>query len=239
MTAHALCAALCVATFALAGGVRADVTLSSSTPDIAAELEAGFDTTATVPAEPTIGLRLGALMGVETASLSGVSGERVRLIAAPFSGAPIGSDTRILSAVELDGLPRPRGNAQWRCMAEAIYFEARGESIEGQYAVAEVILNRVDSANYPDSVCGVVNQGTGRRYACQFTYTCDGLPDVVTDQRAWHRAGHIASIMLEGAPRSLTAGATHYHADYVHPHWARVYPQTARYGSHIFYRQQY
>lgn len=239
MTAHVVCAALCVATLALAGAARADVTRSSSTPDITAELDAGFDTAAPAPAETAIGLRLGALMGIETASLSGVSGDRVRLIAAPFGGAPIGSDPRILSAARLDALPRPRGNAQWRCMAEAIYFEARGESIEGQYAVAEVILNRVDSANYPDSVCGVVNQGTGRRYACQFTYTCDGLPDVVTDQRAWHRAGHIASTMLDGAPRSLTAGATHYHAHYVNPHWARVYPQTARYGSHIFYRQQY
>jgi hypothetical protein len=239
MTAHVLCAALCVATVALAGGARADVTLSSSTPGIGAEIDAGFDSGAPATVDTAIGARLGALMGVETASLSGVSGERVRLIAAPFNGAHDGADHRILSASGLDALPRPRGNAQWRCMTEAIYFEARGESIEGQYAVAEVILNRVDSPNYPDSVCGVVHQGTGRRYACQFTYTCDGFPEVVTDQRAWHRAGQIASIMLEDAPRSLTAGATHYHADYVNPHWARVYPRTARYGTHVFYRQQY
>ena len=100
-------------------------------------------------------------------------------------------------------------------------------------------MNRVDHANYPDTVCEVVNQGTGRRYACQFTYTCDGIPEVVTDQRAWNRAGQIARIMMDGAPRNLTAGATHYHADYVNPRWASVYPRTARYGTHIFYRQQY
>jgi hypothetical protein len=223
MTARRICAALCVAA-SLATGAQADVSASTSTPDVGA----------------VIGTRLGALMGVETASLSGLSGDRVRLIATPYTGPNgVGADRRILSAGGLDALPRPRGNAQWRCMTEAIYFEARGESIEGQYAVAEVILNRVDSPNYPDSVCGVVNQGTGRRYACQFTYTCDGIPEVVTDQRAWNRAGQIARIMLDDAPRSLTGGATHYHADWVNPRWARVYPRTARYGSHIFYRQQY
>jgi spore germination cell wall hydrolase CwlJ-like protein len=83
--------------------------------------------------------------------------------------------------------------------------------------VAEVILNRVDHANYPDSVCDVVNEGTGRRFACQFTYTCDGRPEEMTDERALHRLGHIARIMLDGAPRDLTGGATHYHADWVNP----------------------
>ena len=124
-------------------------------------------------------------------------------------------------------------------MTEALYFEARGETIVGQYAVAEVILNRVESASYPASICGVVHQGTGRRYACQFTYTCDGVPELISDQQAWHRAGQIAHIMMEDAPRSLTAGATHYHAARVNPRWARVYPRTSQIGAHIFYRQQY
>ncbi|MDG3042309.1 cell wall hydrolase [Roseicyclus marinus] len=233
-------AALCAAMLLLGAGARADVTASSSTPGIAIEIDSGFATGLDTEIDSEIGSRLGALMGIETASLSGLSGDRVRQIGAPFTGATrSGRDNRVMSVQRLDALPRPRGNAQWRCMTEAIYFEARGETIEGQYAVAEVILNRVDSANYPDSVCGVVNQGTGRRYACQFTYTCDGIPEIVTDQRAWNRAGNIARIMLDDAPRDLTAGATHYHAHYVSPHWARVYPRTARYGSHIFYRQQY
>ena len=112
-----------------------------------------------------------------------------------------------MSVAELDRMGRARGNAQWRCLTEALYFEARGETVEGQYAVAEVILNRVDNLNYPGSICEVVNQGTGRRYACQFTYTCDGIPEVVTDDRAWNRLGHIARIMMDGAPRDLTRGA--------------------------------
>jgi hypothetical protein len=222
MTARRLLVALCAAAMVVAGPLRADVTASSSTP------AAGSD----------IGLRLGALMGVETSSLAGLSGDRLRRIGAPFTGAQ-GGDPRVMSAAALDALPRARGNRQWRCLTEAIYFEARGESVEGQYAVAEVVLNRVENANYPGSICEVVNQGTGRRYACQFTYTCDGIPELVTDDRAWDRAGRIARIMMDGAPRDLTAGATHYHADWVNPSWARVYPRTARYGSHIFYRQQY
>ncbi|NKX43890.1 cell wall hydrolase [Roseicyclus persicicus] len=223
MTARRFLVALCAAALTLAAPVRADVTASSSTPGASSD----------------IGLRLGALMGVETSSLAGLSGDRLRRIGAPFTGRGGGSDPRVMSASALDAMPRPRGNRQWRCLTEAIYFEARGESIEGQYAVAEVVLNRVDNANYPGSICEVVNQGTGRRYACQFTYTCDGIPEVVTDDRAWNRAGQIARIMMEGAPRDLTAGATHYHADWVSPSWARVYPRTARHGSHLFYRQQY
>jgi hypothetical protein len=197
--------------------------------------------TATAPVAE-IGSRLGALMGLETRSLAALSQDRVRRLGGPFTGRSRdggGADPRVYDMSVLDARPRPRGNRQWRCMTEALYFEARGETPEGQYAVAEVILNRVDNPNYPASVCEVVNQGTGRRYACQFTYTCDGLPERVTDSRAWHRLGHIARIMMDGAPRDLTRGATHYHADWVSPTWARVYPRTARYGAHIFYRQQY
>ncbi|MBF9047558.1 cell wall hydrolase [Rhodobacterales bacterium LSUCC0031] len=206
-----------------AAHVHAEVTLSTSSPASNGDL----------------GLRIGALMGVETNSLSALSGERLRRIGAAFVAPRRDGASHVMSARQLDAMPRVRGNRQWRCMTEAIYFEARGEEIPGQYAVAEVILNRVDHANYPNRICDVVNQGTGRRYACQFTYTCDGIPEVVTDQRAWDRAGKIARIMMDGAPRNLTAGATHYHADYVNPRWARVYPRTARYGTHIFYRRQY
>ncbi|WP_259546650.1 cell wall hydrolase [[Roseibacterium] beibuensis] len=182
--------------------------------------------------------RLGALMGIEQASLATLSETRLRRLGAPYTGGT-GDDVRIMDAAELDDLRRPRGNRQWQCLTEALYFEARGEPIVGQYAVAEVILNRVDSPNYPNTICDVVHQGTGRRFACQFTYTCDGQPEDMTERTAWHRAGHIARIMMDGAPRDLTGGATHYHADWVSPNWARVYPRTAEYGIHLFYRQQY
>ena len=132
--------------------------------------------------------------------------------------------------------PVAKGDAQWRCLAEALYFEARGESVKGQFAVAEVILNRVDSPNYPDSVCGVIKQGTGRKYACQFTYTCDGVKEVIANPKAFARVGKVAALMISGAPRELTKGATHYHTKAVRPKWSRKFPRTATIGVHHFYR---
>ena len=128
------------------------------------------------------------------------------------------------------------GGQEWRCLAEALYFEARGESVKGQFAVAEVILNRVDSPEFPDTVCGVIRQGTGRKYQCQFTYTCDGYKEVIAEPRAFERVGKVASLMVKGAPRGLTDGATHYHTKAVNPRWARIFPRTATIGVHHFYR---
>ncbi|MGR3504499.1 MAG: cell wall hydrolase [Paracoccaceae bacterium] len=137
----------------------------------------------------------------------------------------------------LDSLPRPKlTQDDMRCLSEALYFEARGESIRGQFAVAEVILNRVDSALYPDTVCGVIHQGTGRKYQCQFTYTCDGIPDVIREKQAYDVSVKVASVMVSGAPRALTEGATHYHTKAVNPNWARKFPRTATIGVHHFYR---
>lgn len=216
------CLALCAATGAIAQNVSAmDVTLSTS---------------ASANGLPGV---LDQLMGVEAASLSGLSASRLRQIGSAFVAGRARSDRRIMDVAELDALHAPSGSAQWQCLTEALYFEARGEPIEGQYAVAEVILNRVDAENYPDTLCGVVTQGTGRQFACQFTYTCDGRSDEMTDEAAMHRLGHIARIMINGAPRDLTAGATHYHADWVNPRWASVYPRTTAIGIHHFYRQQY
>jgi len=137
----------------------------------------------------------------------------------------------------LDTLPRPKlTEKDMRCLSEALYFEARGESVRGQFAVAEVILNRVDSALYPDTVCGVIHQGTGRKYQCQFTYTCDGIPDVIRENDAFEVSAKVASVMVNGAPRALTEGATHYHTKAVNPNWARKFPRTATIGVHHFYR---
>lgn len=133
-------------------------------------------------------------------------------------------------------LPEPTGEEEWQCLSEALYFEARGESVQGQFAVAEVILNRVSSSAFPDSVCGVVNQGTGRKYQCQFTYTCDGHAEDVHEPQAYTRVGKIARLMLDGAPRVLTDGATHYHTRAVSPSWAKSFSRTAQIGVHYFYR---
>ncbi|MGC1506609.1 MAG: cell wall hydrolase [Sulfitobacter sp.] len=136
----------------------------------------------------------------------------------------------------IDSQPKASGSTQWRCLAEALYFEARGETVKGQFAVAEVIMNRVKSARFPGSLCAVINQGTGKKYQCQFTYTCDGQAEVIREPRAFARVGKIARYMIDGKVPSLTEGATHYHTTAVNPRWARVYTRTAKIGVHLFYR---
>lgn len=135
----------------------------------------------------------------------------------------------------LDAQPVASGDEQWQCLTTALYFESRGETLRGQFAVAEVILNRVDSGRYPATVCGVVQQGGNG--GCQFSYTCDGQADRMRDDLAIERAGKIARIMMDGAPRALTAGATHFHTYAVRPNWSQRFPQTVAIGAHIFYRQ--
>lgn len=124
----------------------------------------------------------------------------------------------------------------WRCLTEALYFEARGEALSGQIAVAEVILNRVDSKRYPNSVCGVVKQGQKRRNGCQFSYNCDGRPNTIGNRKVYNKLGKIAWVMMQGKPRVLTGQALFYHSTAVKPRWSRKMVRTARIGEHIFYR---
>jgi spore germination cell wall hydrolase CwlJ-like protein len=136
----------------------------------------------------------------------------------------------------IDAQPKAMGSADWQCLSEALYFEARGETVKGQFAVAEVIMNRVKSKRFPGSLCGVINQGTGKKYGCQFTYTCDGHKEVIAEPRAYSRVGKVARAVIDGKAPKLTDGATHYHTTAVNPNWARVYTKTARIGDHLFYR---
>lgn len=124
-----------------------------------------------------------------------------------------------------------------RCLATGLYFEARGESYEGQMAVADVIMNRVASMDYPNTVCGVVFQGSHRRSGCQFSFTCDGASDRPRDLRAWRQAERLASIVtMRGARERLVAeNVLFYHADYVSPYWASNMVRVAKIGRHIFY----
>jgi spore germination cell wall hydrolase CwlJ-like protein len=131
--------------------------------------------------------------------------------------------------------PAPEGDAEWQCLTEALYFEARGESLDGQVAVAEVILNRVDSPLYPGTVCGVVKQRGGG--GCQFSYVCDGRTDRMREKDAADLAGRVARAMLDGAPRVLTKGATYFHTRSVRPSWAKRFARTATIGAHLFYRR--
>jgi spore germination cell wall hydrolase CwlJ-like protein len=132
--------------------------------------------------------------------------------------------------------PQNRPNFQWKCLAEALYFEARGEPVKGQFAVAEVILNRVDSPKFPNSICKVVNQGTGRRHACQFSYTCDGKLERVVNRAVYDQVVGIARVMINGGMRQLSGGATYYHTTSVQPPWARRFEHTATIGIHKFYK---
>lgn len=149
----------------------------------------------------------------------------------------------MLAAAQTDGLtedwlmsqPAPEGDAEWQCLTEALYFEARGESLDGQIAVAEVILNRVDSPLYPRTICGVVKQRGGG--GCQFSYTCDGRTTKMREAEAADLAGRIARAMLDGAPRLLTDGATHFHSRAVRPGWSKRFSHTTTIGAHAFYRQ--
>ena len=139
----------------------------------------------------------------------------------------------------LDRQPPAKGDAQWACLAEALYFEARGETVKGQFAVAEVIMNRVKSSRFPGTLCGVIKQGTGRKYQCQFTYTCDGYKDVIAEKQAYERVAKVARAVMDGMVSGLTGGATYYHTTAVRPRWSRTFKQTARIGVHIFYRPHY
>ncbi len=124
-----------------------------------------------------------------------------------------------------------------KCLAEAIYFESRGEPVRGQIAVAQVVLNRAFSGYYPITVCGVVYQNAHRYLACQFTFACDRHADVIRDQDAWQRAKRIAADMLDGKLWLPEVGkATHYHAYWVRPNWVREMTRMHKLGVHTFYR---
>jgi spore germination cell wall hydrolase CwlJ-like protein len=190
-------------------------------------------------------------VGISTAALSEgaldevVTAERVavkNLSRGPFSR--IADDPKPLTPVSytrrwLAKQPTAPGEADWTCLSQALYFEARGESVKGQFAVAEVIINRVKSSRFPDTVCGVIRQGTGRKYQCQFTYTCDGNSEKIREPGAYRNVGKVARAVLDGRAAPITNGATHYHTTAVRPRWSRVYSKTARYGVHIFYRHTY
>ena len=130
-----------------------------------------------------------------------------------------------------------------RCLATAVYFEARSEPEQGQRAVAAVILNRVKAPNYPSSICGVVYQGASRLNACQFSFACDGKSDLPRAGQAWEKALAVATLALTGEDgmadeeSRMAATATHYHADYVKPRWSKSLNRLAKIGHHIFYSQ--
>jgi len=152
-------------------------------------------------------------------------------------GQVTGAEQRPKSPAERLGLSDKTREKSEKCLADAIYFEARGEPVRGQMAVAQVVMNRVFSGYYPNSVCGVVYQNSNRHLACQFTFACDGIPDVVNEPEAWVRARQIARDTLDGKLWLNEIGkATHYHAYWVRPSWVHEMFKLNKIGVHTFYR---
>ncbi|MFZ5610224.1 MAG: cell wall hydrolase [Pseudomonadota bacterium] len=135
----------------------------------------------------------------------------------------------------LSALPSD-GTKEARCLAQAIYFEARSEDLEGQLAVAQVVLNRVADPRYPASVCSVVFQNEHLPFRCQFSFACDGRSDNPYNMQAWAIARSIAQIALSRQWRDLSGKATHYHAVYTEPYWVSQMERSATVGDHVFYR---
>lgn len=202
---------------ALAGGLRAEVTVSQSN----------------LP-EGVMQSGLVSVLVQERAGLDAVPDDHLSTMmisAAETEGTP----TARLTEAWLARQPDPETEAQLACLAGALYHEARGEGVAGQQAVAEVILNRVDDGAFPRTVCGVVNQRGGG--GCQFSFVCDGRPDTPQNAAAYQQSLKIARAMMGGAPRTLTDGATYFHTRSVRPGWSKRFVNTAQIGAHLFYRK--
>ena len=144
---------------------------------------------------------------------------------------------RARSPAERLGLDERSRAKSEKCLAEAVYFESRGEAVRGQIAVAQVVMNRVFSGKYPDTVCGVVYQNKYRHLACQFTFACDNNPDVIREPDMWERARKISKAMLDGQIWLPEVGkSTHYHAYWVRPSWVAEMKKMYKFGVHTFYR---
>jgi len=186
----------------------------------------GFDTDA-LPPQPFLHLdRPSANGGTTVAPKGDADGAKEDLVAR--SGP---------SPAERLGLEGKRRDRAQKCLAEAVYFESRGEPERGQIGVAQVVMNRVFSGYYPADICRAVYQNANRKLACQFTFACDNIKDVVTEPRLWEQAKRIASDVLDGNVWDVKVGrATHYHARSVRPYWIREMRKLDRIGEHTFYR---
>ena len=135
------------------------------------------------------------------------------------------------------------------CLALNTYHEAKNQSLVGQIATAQVVMNRVEDDRFPSTVCEVVKQGPTRpswedpekeypiKHRCQFSWYCDGKDDTPKNEKAWRKAQDVAFLVYYNKIQlDITEGATHYHATYVRPSWAKTKKRTTRIEKHIFYR---
>jgi spore germination cell wall hydrolase CwlJ-like protein len=207
----------------------------------------------TVPVTPTAVSAKIALAAVDPSVISAVAANTPALNAIDAAAAPPAMpaapfpatlSTQLAYAREdapvtqFPGYPVSKyDTAALNCLAQAVYFEARGESYRGQVAVAQVVMNRVAHPLYPKSICGVVFQDSTHRDGCQFSFACDGRPETINEPQPWKQAQEIAQKVASGElylPE--VANATHYHATYVYPDWAPQLKRVAKIGMHIFYK---
>lgn len=201
------------------GGRAAEAVLDGATPAVPRAVALSSTTPAPADATP-----------IEVAAAS-LAFPRTVPSPEPEQTVPGEARHRYADLIGPDALDREQ-----RCLAEAVYFEARSEPEEGQAAVAQVVLNRVKSGLYPTNVCGVVYQNRHRYMGCQFSFACEGKSLRITDDTSWQSASRIAKAVIEGRTYlSDVGGATHYHADYVKPGWSRRLKKMDVIGRHIFY----
>jgi spore germination cell wall hydrolase CwlJ-like protein len=166
-----------------------------------------------------------------------------------FRDVPPQDAVAINASVPVSDLPNPAARAfaftpgsvadkerAVRCLTQAIYYEAATEPLDGQRAVAQVVLNRLRHPAYPNTVCGVVFQGSERATGCQFTFTCDGALARAPMPSIWNRARAVAEAALAGYVFKPVGWATHYHTNWVVPYWSSSLVKAANIGTHIFYR---
>ncbi len=181
----------------------------------------------------------------------GVAGSSTLSIALIFRNLPqvatLGGGSIVVKTLPPARLADPRpsyvglmdmqnGEKEQRCLAEAVYFEARSEPQQGQAAVAQVVLNRLKSEYYPKSICDVVYQNKDRYLGCEFTFACEGKSLAINEPESWTVAVRLARQVYEGAIYNPEVGdSTHYHADYVRPYWAKALEKRDMIGRHIFY----
>lgn len=221
-----LATGLCVAfAFASTGALPADAHPREPPPALASLRSGPAPTPAAVPSDQD---------AAAVIRLQDLSPEAARLWNAsiPLSTAPNPAARPFRLATE-GQLDETRATD---CMTAAIYYEAGYESLDGQRAVAQVVLNRLRNPLFPKSVCGVVFQGAERATGCQFTFTCDGALKRRPAEDAWDRARKVAVAALDGYVMKKVGNATHYHADYVAPAWSPTLVKVAVVGQHIFYR---
>jgi len=172
--------------------------------------------------------------------------ETLKLLFGFLSGTTLGIITGLLVMFASMKAEASDANNEVYCLAQNIYFESGNQPMVGKIAVSHVVLNRVESSLYPDTICDVIYDAEYRenwlgnmvpvRNRCQFSWFCDGKSDDPVDSKTWIESLLLARRIYDGEWTDITEGATHYHADYIYPFWADSLNRTTTIDNHIFYK---